>query len=99
MFGASIYMCVNLHVVLPCICDFDSSFFFLCRESFPRLKKPYHTHLERVREYLETVKDFDQFISPQSLFLHFLGPKPFNQVRKNVETVKKIKYASSPFYK
>ena len=55
----------------------------------PRLKKRYQSWAKRVKEYLESVKDFDVLISPQSLFLHFLGPKPFTIVRKNLEVVKK----------
>lgn len=57
----------------------------------PHLKKRYHTRVARVREYLEIVKDFDEFISPQSLFLHFFGPEPSNHIRKNIKTVKKSK--------
>ena len=34
----------------------------------PRLKKRYHNRVERVKDYLETVKDFDELISSQSLF-------------------------------
>ncbi|KAL0015183.1 hypothetical protein SO802_002252 [Lithocarpus litseifolius] len=55
----------------------------------PHLKMRYHTRVEKVREYLETVKDFDELISPQCLFLHFLGPEPSQHVRRNVEIVKK----------
>ena len=29
----------------------------------PHLKKRYQLHVERVREYLETVKDFDELVS------------------------------------
>ena len=61
----------------------------------PRLKKMYHTHVERVRDYLESVKDFDELISPQSLFLHFLGPHPSSKVQKNIKTVKKSKHTNS----
>ena len=61
----------------------------------PRLKKMYHTHVERVRDYLESVKDFDELISPQSLFLHFLGPQPSSKVQKNIKTVKKGKHTNS----
>ncbi|KAL0015700.1 hypothetical protein SO802_002769 [Lithocarpus litseifolius] len=68
---------------------FDSSFVPYADKVRPRLKKRYHACLERVREYQETVKDFNGLISPQSLFLHFLGLEPSNQVRKNVKTVKK----------
>ncbi|KAL0004869.1 hypothetical protein SO802_012430 [Lithocarpus litseifolius] len=42
----------------------------------PRLKRRDHARVKKVREYLETVKDFDELISPQSLFLHFLRPEP-----------------------
>jgi len=38
----------------------------------PRLKKRYQRRAKRVKEYLESVKDFDELVSPQSLFLHFL---------------------------
>ncbi|KAL0010979.1 hypothetical protein SO802_006087 [Lithocarpus litseifolius] len=58
----------------------------------PHLKTRYHDHLERVRGYLETIKDFDELISPQSLFLHFLGLEPSSQVQKNVEVAKKSKW-------
>ena len=61
----------------------------------PHLKKMYHTHVERVRDYLESVKDFDKLISPQSLFLHFLGPQPSNKVQKNIKTFKKSKHTNS----
>ena len=55
----------------------------------PHLKKRYQRRAEKVKEYLESVKDFDELVSPQSLFLHFLGPKPSTKVRKNLEVVKK----------
>ena len=55
----------------------------------PRLKKRYHGCVEKVKEYLEIVKDFEELVSPQSLFLHFLGPEPSSKVRKNLEVVKK----------
>ena len=57
----------------------------------PRLKKRYQCRAEKVKEYLETVKDFDELVSPQSLFLHFLGPEPSTKVRRNLEVVKKSK--------
>ena len=27
--------------------------------------------IEKVKEYLKSIKDFDELVSPQSLFLHF----------------------------
>ena len=51
----------------------------------------YKRRVEKVKEYLETIKDFDELVSPQSLFLHFLGPKLSTKVRKNLEVVKKSK--------
>ena len=42
-----------------------------------------------MKEYLEFVKDFDELVSPQSLFLHFLGSEPSIKVWKNLEVVKK----------
>ena len=47
-----------------------------------------------MKEYLEFVKDFDELVSPQSLFLHFLGPEPSTKVRKNLEVVKKSERSS-----
>ena len=55
----------------------------------PRLKKRYHSYVDKVKEYLETVKDFDELISPRSVFLHFLGPKLSSKVCKILEVVKK----------
>lgn len=60
----------------------------------PQLKGRYHARLEKVKEYLEIVKDFDELISPQSLFFHFLGPEPSSKVPKNIEIVKKSKHAN-----
>ena len=62
-----------------------------------RLKKRYHSHVEKVKEYLETVKDFDELVSPQSLFLHFLGPEPSSKVWKNLKVVKKSECSFSFF--
>ena len=53
------------------------------------MKKRYQRHAKKVKEYLESVKDFDKLVSPQSLFLHFLGPKPSTKVRRNFEVVRK----------
>ena len=44
---------------------------------------------------METVKDFDELVSLQSLFLHFLGPKSSTKVWKDLEVVKKSKCFSS----
>ena len=57
----------------------------------PHLKKQHHHHLKKVRRYIESVSDFDELISLQSLFLHFIGPKPSNYVQNNIETIKKSK--------
>ena len=40
---------------------------------------------------MEAVKDFDELIFPQSLFLHFLGVEPSTKVQKDLEVVKKCK--------
>ena len=57
----------------------------------PCLKKRYQRRAKKVKEYLESVKDFDELISPQSLFLHFLGLELSTKVQKNLEVVKKSK--------
>ena len=57
------------------VCDADvKNIFIFVASTHPRLKRRYHTHVGKVREYPETVKDFNGLISPHSLFLHFLGP-------------------------
>ena len=58
----------------------------------PCLKKRYQRRAKKVKEYLESVKDFDELISPQSLFLHFLGLELSTKVQKNLEVVKKSKH-------
>ena len=65
-------------------------FLFLVSQR-PHLKKRYQRRAKRVKEYLESIKDFDELVSPQSLFLHFLGSEPSTKVRKNLEIVKKSK--------
>ena len=55
----------------------------------PHLKKRYQRHSEKAKEYLESVKDFDELISSQSLFLHFLGLEPSTKAQKNLEVVRK----------
>ena len=55
----------------------------------PHLKKRHQRHAEKVKEYLDSIKDFDELVSPQSLILHFLGPKPSTKVLKNLEVVRK----------
>ena len=64
-------------------------YFYFAVAQRPRLKKRYQRRVEKVKEYLESVKDFDELVSPQSLFLHFLGPEPSTKVRKNLEVGKK----------
>ena len=65
------------------------TYLFFAVPQHPRLKKRYHRCVEKVKEYLEIVKDFDKLVSPQSLFLHFLGLEPSSKVRKNLEVAKK----------
>ena len=55
----------------------------------PHLKKRYQHCVKKVKEYLESVKDFDELVSPQTLSLHFLGPEPSTKVQKSLEIVKK----------
>ena len=71
------------------------SIFFFATSIRPCLKRRYHTRFEKVKEYLEMVKIFDELISPQSLFLHFLGPKPSKHIRKNIDIVKKSEFITS----
>jgi len=39
-------------------------FFVFAASVHPLLKKRYHNHVEGVRDYLETIKDFNELISP-----------------------------------
>ena len=57
------------------------------------MKKKYQRHAEKVKGYLETVKDFDELVSPQLLFLHFLGPELLSRVQRNLQVVKKSEYS------
>ena len=70
---------------------YDILVFLFAISQHPRPKKRYQCRAEKVKEYLESVKYFDELVSPQSLFLHFLGPKPSTKVQKNLEVVKKSK--------
>ena len=60
----------------------------------PHLKKQYHGHLEKVREFVDSVVDFDELISPNSLYLYFLGPELSTHMLKPLETNKKSKLTS-----
>ena len=65
------------------------TYLFFAVPQCPRLKKRYHCRVEKVKEYLETVNDFDELVSLQCLFLHFLGSELSSKVRRNLEVVKK----------
>ena len=69
------------------VCDILVFLFAVSQRT--HLKKRYQCRPEKVKEYLDTVKDFDELVSPQSLFLHFLGPEPSSKVQRNLEVVKK----------
>lgn len=87
-----------LQVVMMLILIF-SIFFFFATSIRPCLKRRYHARFEKVKEYLEMVKIFDELISPQSLFLHFLGPKPSKHIWKNIDIVKKSEFITSSSHK
>ncbi|XP_065628044.1 uncharacterized protein LOC136066917 isoform X2 [Quercus suber] len=61
----------------------------LLADTQPHLKKRYHGCLEKVREFVDSVADFDELISPNSLYLYFLGPELFTHILKPLETNKK----------
>ena len=69
------------------VCDIFVFLFAVSQR--PRLKKRYQRRAKKVNEYLEIVKDFDELVSPQSLFLHFLGSEPSSKVWRNLKVVKK----------
>ena len=55
----------------------------------PCLKKRHQHRVEKVKEYLESIKDFDELVSPQNLSLHFLGQEQSTKVWKSLEIVKR----------
>ena len=66
VFGASF---IHSHAcVFLCLCCFLNPLCLFIGKFRPKLKRRYHTRLEKFKEYLETVKDFDEHISPQSFF-------------------------------
>ena len=73
--------------VFLCLCCYLNPLCLFVGKFCLKLKRQYHTRLENVREYLETVKNFDELISPQSLSFHFLGSEPSSKVRKDIETI------------
>lgn len=80
MSGVSFYL-FYLHAFnFPNGHDTDVNIVVFAASTRPRLKKRYHTRVERVREHLVMVKNFDELICPQSLFLHFLEPEPSKHV-------------------
>ena len=94
-----IYMCVYIYIYIytrihTCLLFLDlvKILYMYVGSVCPRLKKRYHHLLEKVRRYIESVSNFDDLISLQSLFLHFCGPEPYNFIQKNVETMKKSKH-------
>ena len=81
MSGASFCLTFCMCIIFPSRCGTNTyACVVLATSVCPHLKKRYHTCVERVSDYLETVKDFDKLISPQFLFLHFLGPELSNHV-------------------
>ena len=62
---------------------------FLPIKTRPPLKSRYKDRLKRVLKNMGEVKDFDNLISPESLSLHFLGPKPTGGVSKHVKSNKR----------
>ena len=55
----------------------------------PCLKKRHQHRVEKVKKYLESIKDFDELVSPQNLSLHFLGQEQSTKVWKSLEIVKR----------
>ena len=53
---------------------------FVCSFPMSSFEERYQLRAEKVKEYLETVKDFDELVSPQYLFLYFLGSEPSTKV-------------------
>ena len=53
----------------------DILVFLFAVSQCPCLKKSYQCRVEKVKEYLESVKDFDELDSPQSLFFSFFGSR------------------------
>lgn len=64
VFGASFHLFCLYALNSPDGCDTDVNIFIFLASTCPHLKRRYHARVEKVREYLEMVKDFDELISP-----------------------------------
>lgn len=73
---------------------------FLCilaATTQPHLKKLYRERLKKVREFVDSVANFNELISPNSLYLHFLGHELSIQVLKHLERNKCL-FVDSVFF-
>lgn len=82
-------LCPLLSFPLYCASNDFDRVFFLSMKTRLHLKSRYKDRLNRVLDYVGEVKDFDELISPDSLSLHFLGPKPFGGVLQILEMNKR----------
>lgn len=63
----------------------------MAANAWPHLKKWYCGCLEKVEEFVDSVADFDELISPNSFYLHFLGPRLSTHMLKPLERNRKSK--------
>ena len=67
--SGSSFCCFSFLLWVMLVCDI--LMFLFAVSQLPHLKKRYQRCAKKVKEYLESIKDFDELVSPQYLFLHF----------------------------
>ena len=55
----------------------------------PKLKSRYNEHVEKAIEYARMIEDFNDLVGSRTLAFHYLGPKPFAFVLRNIEIEEK----------
>ena len=83
IFFVCVCVCVCISVC-TCLLLLNLVKFFYMYVGFvcPHLKKMISPSTTKCQGIYWSISDFDELISPQFLFLHFLGPKPSNYVQK-----------------
>ena len=78
--------------------DVYTYFFVFIASVCPCLKKRYYKRVERVKHYLEIVKDFDELIYPQSLFCTSLDQNLLSTIGKTLRSSRKVSLPNHHLY-
>ena len=95
----------NLHLVchLTLFVTFDrltialTSIFVLVKIR-PKLKCQYKSQVQAAYDYSKTIKDFNNFIDPRTLYQYFLGHEPSLFVLKEISREEKSRWTSIFFF-